>query len=75
MLWSLRGMMSMVLLFFHVLWMLIWSSVIGLLLKNKNQNKTHLFVELKYLLKCKQGRLHVRYQSQVSDAQLIWEHL
>lgn len=75
MLWSLRGMMSMVLLFSHVLWMLIWSSVIGLLLKNKNQNKTHLFVELKYLLKCKQGRLHVRYRSQVSDAQLIWEHL
>lgn len=74
MLWSLRGMMFMVLLFFHVLWMLVWS-VVGLLLKNKNKNKTHLFVELKYLLKCKQGRLHVRYQSQVSDAQLIWEHL
>lgn len=75
MLWSLRGLMSMVLLFFHVLWVLIWSSVIGFLLKNKNKNKTHLFFELKYLLKCKQGRLHARYQSQVSDAQLSWEHL
>lgn len=24
---------------------------------NKNKNKTHLFFELKYLLKCKQARL------------------
>ena len=71
MLWSLRGLMSMVLLFFHVLWVLIWSSVIGFLLKNKNKNKTHLFFELKYLLKCKQGRLHARYQ-RVRCLMLSW---